>query len=258
MKSKKLYFLNKDIISLSVTIILSLLIFFSNNSVYVEKIEKRITDFITVIYYPKNWYENILSVESENEFLLQKVVQLKLMNSKLDNYRKENLELRKMLEFKESYQNISLKPANKVNHNYSSIFSIIIDVGRVDDIKKNQPVIDMDGLVGKTITIGKYGSKVQLITDRNFAVSVKVGEEMSLSTFKPMHGKIGYLERVLKSIELNISDTIYTSGVSEIYPSDIPVAKIISIKNNPDKLYQDVIVEILSDVENLNYVFIIQ
>ena len=180
------------------------------------------------------------------------------MNSKLDNYRKENLELRKMLEFKESYQNISLKPANKVNHNYSSIFSIIIDVGRVDDIKKNQPVIDMDGLVGKTITIGKYGSKVQLITDRNFAVSVKVGEEMSLSTFKPMHGKIGYLERVLKSIELNISDTIYTSGVSEIYPSDIPVAKIISIKNNPDKLYQDVIVEILSDVENLNYVFIIQ
>ena len=116
----------------------------------------------------------------------------------------------------------------------------------------------MEGLVGKTITVGNNASKVQLITDRNFAVSVKVGEEMLLSTFKPTHGKFGYLEGVLKSLNLNVGDIIYTSGVSTIYPSDLPVAKINSIKNNPNKLYQDVIVEILADIDNLNYVFIIQ
>ena len=81
---------------------------------------------------------------------------------------------------------------------------------------------------------------------------------MILSTFKPTHGKLGYLERVIKSVELNIGDVIYTSGVSKIYPSDLPVAKVKSIKNNPDKLFQDVIVEILADIDNLNYVFIIQ
>jgi len=258
MKLNKLYFFNKDIILLLITIFFSLSIFFSNESFYVLKIEKKIIDFISIIYHPKKWYENILSVRSENEFLMQKIIQLKLLNSKIDNYRKENVELRKMLKFKESYKNISLKPANKVNHHYSSIFSIIVSVGEKDGIKKNQAVIDMNGLIGKTITVGKNGSKVQLITDRNFAVSVKVGEEMLLSTFKPMHGKIGYLERVLKSLELNIGDIIYTSGVSEIYPSDLPVAKIISLKNNPNKLYQDVIVEILADVDNLNYVFVIQ
>ena len=69
---------------------------------------------------------------------------------------------------------------------------------------------------------------------------------------------MGYLERVIKSVELNIGDVIYTSGVSKIYPSDLPVAKVKSIKNNPDKLFQDVIVEILADIDNLNYVFIIQ
>ena len=258
MKSNKLYFFTKDIIFLILAIIISLTIFFSNKSIYVQKIEQKIVDFIVFIYYPKNWYEDILLVKTKNELLSQKVIQLKLLNSKLENYRKENIRLKKMLSFKESYSKLSLKPANKVNHNYSSIFSIIINVGSRDQIYKNQAVLDMNGLVGKTISVGKNGSKVQLITDKNFAVSVKVTKEMFLSTFKPLHGKLGYLEGVLKSLELTQGDIIYTSGVSEIYPSDLPVGKIVSFKNNPDKLYQDVVVEILADIENLNYVFVIQ
>jgi len=258
MRQNKLYFFTKDIIFFILAIILSLSIFFSNKSIYVQEIEKKIIDFIAFIYYPKYWYQDILLVKTKNELLNQRIVQLKLLNSKLENYRIENVELKEMLNFKESYNRLSLKPANKVNHNYSSIFSIIINVGSSDKIFKNQAVLDMNGLVGKTISVGKNGSKVQLITDKNFAVSVKIGKDMFLSTFKPMHGKLGYLEGVLKSLELHKEDIIYTSGVSEIYPSDLPVAKIISFKNNPDKLYQDVIVEILADIENLNYVFVIQ
>tara|TARA_B110000196_G_scaffold159686_1_gene137328 strand:- start:471 stop:1247 length:777 start_codon:yes stop_codon:yes gene_type:complete len=258
MKSYKLYFLNKDIISLILTLFLSISLFFSNSSEYVEKVEGKIIDFISFITYPKSWYKNILLIESENELLKQKIVQLNLLNSELDNHKTENIKLKEMLAFKELYPQLSLKPANKVNHNFSSIYSIILNVGDIDGVRKNQAVIDMKGLVGKTINIGERASKVQLITDKNFAVSVKVGKEMLLSIFKPTYGKLGYLERVLKSIEVKEGDIIYTSGVSKIYPSDLPVAKVISIKNNPKKLFLDVNVEILADVNYLNYVFIIQ
>ena len=258
MKINKLYFFSKDIIFFLFAILISLSIFFSNKSTYVQKVEAKIIDLIAFIYYPKNWYNDILLVKSKNELLNQKVTQLKLLNAKLQNYKNENDKLKKMLNFKESYSRLSLKPANKVNHNYSSIFSIIINVGSNDEINKNQAVLDMNGLVGKTISIGKNGSKVQLITDKNYAVSVKIGKDMFISTFKPLHGRIGYLEGVIKSLKLEKGEIIYTSGVSEIYPSDIPVGKIISFKKNPDKLYQDVIVEVLADIENLNYVFVIQ
>ena len=258
MKIKKLYFLDKDIIFLVITLFFSLNIFFSNDSKYVLNIERKIIDFVSYIVYPKSWYEDIMVIKSENEILKQKIIQLKLLNSKLDNYRIENDKLKSMLSFNESYPKLSLKPANKVNHNFSSIHTIILNVGTKDNIEKNQAVIDMDGLVGKTISVGENATKVQLITDRNFVVSVKVGKEMILSTFKPTHGKLGYLERVIKSVELNIGDVIYTLGVSKIYPSDLPVAKVKSIKNNPDKLFQDVIVENLADIDNLNYVFVIQ
>ena len=101
MKFNKLYFLNKDIILLLVTLFLSLSLFFSNESIYVKKIEEKIIDFVSFIVYPKTWYENILIVESENDLLKQKIVQLKLLNAKLDNYRKENVKLKEMLLFKE-------------------------------------------------------------------------------------------------------------------------------------------------------------
>ena len=154
MKLNKLYFLNKDIILLVVALFFSLNLFFSNDSEYVEKVERKIIDFISYVVYPKSWYENILVIASENDLLKQKIIQLKLLNSKSDNYRVENIKLKEMLTFKESYPRLSLKPANKVNHNYSSIYSIVLNTGKKDGIKKNQAVLDMEGLVGKTITVG--------------------------------------------------------------------------------------------------------
>ena len=258
MSYSKLFFLNKRLLTLIIFLFLSLFIFFTNQSKYVSNIEEDIIDFVAFVSYPKIWYQNILSIKSNNALLSQNITQLKLLNSKLTNYEKENIQLRKMLNFKESYPKLSLLPANKVNDNFTSIYSIIINVGNTDQILKNQPVIDMHGLIGKTIKVGDNASKVQLITDKNFAISVKVGKEMSLAIFKPTFGKYGYLEGVLKTLELNEGEIIYTSGVSEIYPSDIPVAKILSFTKEQDKLTQNVIVEILSKINELNYVFVIQ
>jgi len=258
MSYSKTFFINKRLITLSIFLFFSTFLFFTNKSKYVEKIERNIIDFISFVTYPKTWYENILYIESNNELLIQNITQLKLLNSKLINYQSENIKLREMLNFKESYPRLSLLPSNKVNDNFTSIFSIIINVGLENKITKNQPVIDMNGLVGKTITIGDVASKVQLITDKNFAVSVKLGEEMALAIFKPTFGKYGYLEGVLKTLELQEGEIIYTSGVSEIYPSDIPVAKIVSFTKDQDKLTQNVVVEILAKINELNYVFVIK
>ena len=43
--------------------------------------------------------------------------------------------------------------------------------------------------MGKTIATGQKSSKVHLITDKNFAVSVKVGDNMDRAIFKPDFGQ---------------------------------------------------------------------
>ena len=166
-----------------------------------------------------------------------------------------------MLEFKnESFKHLSLLPAKVVNSNLSSsIESVIINVGSEDGISNNLAIIDYNGyLVGKIIDIGKKNSKVQLISDNNYSVSIKIGQNISIGQFKSTYGNLGILEGIIKTSDIFVDDIVYTSGISTIYPSDIPGAKIINSNKKKNKLFQDVAVEILADINHLYYVFVIQ
>jgi len=248
---------NKNIISFILVSFFSLIIYFSYNTRYSENTESYLIDLYSFINYPQNWYKNILSVKEQNAILSKKLVAVGLLNSKLENYRLENEKLRKMLDFKESYKVLSLSPANIVNNNFSLyVKSAIINIGSNEEISANLSVIDENGyLVGKTIRAGKNNSKIQLLSDNNFSVSIKIGN--SIAQFKPTYSKYGILEGVLKTASINKGDIIYTSGISEIYPSDIPVARVISFSKNSSNMFQKVDVEILVDLDNLYYVFVI-
>tara|TARA_Y100000814_G_C12302546_1_gene392213 strand:- start:146 stop:928 length:783 start_codon:yes stop_codon:yes gene_type:complete len=251
---------NKKLLSLITTSFFSLLIFFNNDSIYASKVTSKAYDVYSFFSSPSIWYKNILTIKKENELLSKEIVQLSLLNSKLINYEIENHKLREMLNYKESFKHLSLLPANVINSNFSfSNQSKIINVGTKDGITKDLAVIDIYGnLIGKIISAGYNNSKVQLITDNNFSVSVKIGQNISIGQFIPKYGKYGYLEGIIKTLDFNTSDIVYTSGHSEIYPPDLPVCKIISSKKKKNKLFQDVGVEILTDIKNLYYVFVIQ
>ena len=251
---------NKNISAFIITSILSLAIFFSNDGNYALKIKNILFNVYESASYPSQWYQNLLVIKKENELLSSQLVQAYLLNSKLINYEIENKQLRKMIKLKESFKHLSLLPANVINSNYfSSIESKIINVGTDDGIIENLAVIDIYGnLVGKIIEVGERNSKIQLITDNNFSVSVKVGDNISIGQFRPTYYRFGVLDGIIKSLNVDEEDIVFTSGVSEIYPPDIPVAKIKSQIKKKNKLFQDVGVELLTDIDNLYYVFIIQ
>ena len=65
--------------------------------------------------------------------------------------------------------------------------TLTINLGKPDSITSNLPVIDINGLIGKTIAVGDRASQVQLINDKNFKISVRLGEDFSLGLFSPTH-----------------------------------------------------------------------
>ena len=251
---------NKNISTFILTSSMSLMIFFYNDGNYALKIKSIIFDCYNYVSSPSQWYKNLLAIKKENQILSQELVQIYLLNSKLINYEIENRKLREMLQLKESFKHLSLLPANIIDSNYfSSIESKIINVGIEDGMKKDLAVIDVYGnLVGKIIEVGVYNSKIQLVTDNNFSVSVKVGDNISIGQFRPTYYRFGVLDGILKSLYIEDEDIVFTSGVSEIYPPDIPVAKIKSQIKKKNKLFQDVGVNLLTDIDNLYYVFVIQ
>ena len=249
--------LNKDFIALLISVVISLVLFFNSNSQTVLAVQSDLSAIIKVITYPQKWYLDILSIKESNQYLKQLLVRHNIEISNLNSYKVENSMLREMLDFKES-NFWNLKPANVTNRNSSSIKTIMIDIGVNDSIYKDSPVLDIYGLIGKVRAVSSNTSQVQLINDKNFSVSVRIGSDRSLANFIPTINKYGILQGVRKSIDLSDGEIAYTSGISDIYPANIPVAKVISVNKDNNSPFQDVIVEIISDLNNLNYVFIIQ
>ena len=152
----------------------------------------------------------------------------------------------------------SLKIAKVVNDNYSYLMrTITINLGMKDGLESNLPVVDINGLIGKIEVSSDRASKVQLITDKNFVISVRVGSDMVVGEFKATHKGLGIIYGVRKTANVEVGDIVYTSGVSTIYPSSIPVAKVVRINKNNDTPFQDIEVQILADLINFNHVFVV-
>ena len=248
---------NKDLVALLISIICSLILFFNNNSTTVIAIQSDLSGVLNFLTYPQRWYKDILYFKESNKYLQQKLVKSELQISRLDAYRIENIKLREMLQFKD-LNPWTLVPANVTSKNAASIKTIIIDAGSEDSIHENLPVLDIDGLLGKVFAVGKNASQVQLINDKNFSISIRIGENRSLGNFIPTVDKFGILQGIRKSMNLHPGEIAYTSGISDIYPANIPVAKVISVNKDNNSPFQDVVVQILSNLNNLNYVFVIQ
>ena len=250
-------YLNRDNITLLICLTLSLVLYFSSKSLIVTSVKAEISDVISIIKYPQKWYIGLLTVKEENKILNQKLVRLNLLNSELIKYQKETDELKELLNFYEE-QEWSLQIGKIINNSSSYLMrTLTINLGKKDGVSFNLPVLDINGLFGKIIAVGDRASQIQLINDKNFRVSIRVGDDISLGEFIPTHHNLGILDGIIKTAKIGIGDIVYTSGISTIYPEGIKVAKVISINKDNDKGFQDIVVEILSNLDNYNYIFVI-
>jgi rod shape-determining protein MreC len=257
MPSSRTPLFNKDVLILFTTLLFSLVLLFTRTSPQIRYLKFQILKIGSTLAYPSTWYKDVFSIREENKFLKDQIIKITLLNAELLGYEKENKKLKDMLNFINN-QPLSFITANVVNYHFGiPTNSITVDIGAKDSIIKNLTVMDENGLLGKTVKVKDHSALAQLITDKNFRVSIRVGEERALGLFIPTHGKFGLLEGVRKSMPLEIGEIAYTSGISDIYPNNIPVAKVVSVDKYKNDPFQHVVVEIIASIDNLDYVFII-
>ena len=250
-------YLNRDHLALLLCLSLSLTLYFSSNSSIVISVKAEMSDIISIIKYPQEWYVGLLTTEQENIILKQRLALLNYNNIQLRNSVKEVDELKKILKFYDVYP-VSMQIGKIINDNSSYLTrTLMLNLGKSYGLKKNNVVVDINGLFGRIIAVGDRASQVRLINDKNYKVSIRVGEDLSLGQFIPTHDNLGIIDGIIKTAKISVSDTVYTSGISTIYPDLIPVAKVISIDKNEEEPFQKIIVKILADLDNYNHVFVI-
>ena len=170
---------------------------------------------------------------------------------------KDNDELLGMLDFKRQTK-LMIRPARVVNKGIQpNLLSIVIDGGEVDGIRKNQAVLTPKGIIGKTIESGDKASIVQLITDTNFRLSVRVLPSGATGILRIVKGNTAQIREVQKNVRINIGDKVVTSGFSDIYPSGLPVGSVEGVYEDRSSFQKMVNVTLPNDMSAFQYVFVI-
>ncbi len=207
-------------------------------------------------------YSNISSyigLKKENQVLQEENTLLKNQLTMLEN---QNEALREGLAADYTYADhdynfISARVINasvNKNHNY-----LTLNKGKRDGVRVNMGVVNSDGVVGIVCSVGERFSTVIPAINTDAAISCKVKNSNNMGFLKWDGRDYRYcqLKDMAKHIELNVGDTVLTSGVSSIFPSNIMVGTIKEINTAESDAYHQIVVTLSTNYNQLGYVNIV-
>lgn len=178
--------------------------------------------------------------DSENNLIQQ------IESAQIDMYKNENEVLRKHLNFLEiSHDNFII--ANVIGKRYelgSEWF--LLNKGIRDGLKKGFAIVDENGiLIGTIAKTENIISYMKPIFDRHSSIAVDILSEDSEDISGIISGEYG-LSIKMKYIpidkQINIGDTIITSGLDKNVRRGIIIGEIAEVDKNPNAIFQNAII----------------
>ncbi len=264
---KKLIFV---IIFIILVIIVASILFRNNSNPIVNKVATTVSyPFCKIKNVFDNSFSNVISyfshnksVNEENEALRNKIneLELKLLESK--RISDENESLKVMLDIKKSFQHFDIKVAKIIyreHDNWTQTFKI--NIGSNDGVELNKCVVHTNGLVGYISSVDENTSTVTTILDPSSSVSITIStiNEPALlkGDFELKDSNKLKLTFIPLETEISIADQLYTSGLGSMYPSSIPVGKIIEISSDKSDINRYSVVEPNVNIRTISEVGVI-
>jgi len=112
------------------------------------------------------------------------------------------------------------------------VHQVIINNGFNSGAFTGQPVLDATGVMGQVIFTSAYTSRVLLITDADHAIPVEVNRNGLRSVAYGL-GHYDYLELqdLSDTADIEVGDTLVSSGLGLRFPKGYPVAEVIEVQH---------------------------
>ncbi len=185
-----------------------------------------------------NYFQSISSLgtaRSENDVLKQRVQELEVELQNRESLAVENGRLKSILELKEQ-TDYKILPAQIIGRDPSAWFDTsIINRGSLDGVKLNMPVVTKGGLVGRVSAVSPLTAQIHLITREKISEGGVIGELGTSNALGVVSGtgkkellEMGY---VPGSIEVQVGNSVYTTGQEGIYPAGLKIGEIVEVRS---------------------------
>jgi rod shape-determining protein MreC len=192
----------------------------------------------------------------ENQKLNEKIDELEAYLIQLKEVEDENQRLRSLLKFNKEVVG-EVMPALIVGRDANQWnSSLILNKGKKDGVMVNMPVVTDFGLVGLVVDVGARLSRVILVTDPGFKVSVMV-QNSRVEGILQGHG-VHHLvmHYVPQDSEVDVYDVLITSGLGGIFPKGLIVGGVQSIHQSRNELFKNIVIKPSIDFSSLEEVLI--
>ena len=125
----------------------------------------------------------------------------------------------------------------------------MIDKGLQQGIAAGQAVVDDLGVIGQVTRVFPLTAEVSLLTDKDQAIPVQVQRNGLRSVLAGAGGGAMELRFLAANAEVQVGDTLITSGLDGIYLPGLPVAKISKIDRDNSFAFARITCEPVAGVE---------
>ncbi|OGP91889.1 MAG: rod shape-determining protein MreC [Deltaproteobacteria bacterium RBG_16_54_18] len=185
-------------------------------------------------------YVFLVNVREENRQLQEEVSRLKRENSDLRESAQGFERLRNLLLFKERFP-VTMVTAEVLAYSPSAwLRTIVINKGERDGVKKDMPVVTWEGVVGRILRTSPHVAVVLLVIDRNSAVDAVVQRTRTQGIVEGGGGARCYVRYVPRAEDVQVGDTIITSGMEGIFPKGLSVGEVARVVKKDYGLFQEI------------------
>lgn len=166
----------------------------------------------------------------------------------------ENKELKKIIDFENQNEYDYLISRVKYRDVLDFTDELQIFKGKNDSIIPGLAVINDQGLIGVVKTVDKETSKIELITNKDSKISVKINNSYGILKSEKDNLIVSDLTNY---DEINIGDEIFTSGIGNL-PGNIFIGKVKEVILSDLGIEKTVIVEAAVNFNFITYLMVVK
>ena len=205
--------------------------------------------------------ENISSyfhLKATNEALEDENVALRNQITVLQNLLEDSVEHSTYTYSHLDYTYLPAKVIQLTTNKHSNYLTI--NKGRRDSVYQGMGVRNAEGVVGIVSTVGEKFSIVIPIINTNSHISCKFTKNGYYGTIEwdGVNCKYAQLVDVASHLSVEQGDTIVTSGLSPVFPADIPIALVEKAELKEGASYYTIQVRLNTDFRKIEYVQLIR
>ena len=202
-------------------------------------------------------YVDLRGARRENLALRSRMAQLEEVGREGEEFRRENVRLRDLLELQRN-QDIPSLAAEVVSLGASSQSrTALLNRGSKDGVKRDMAVVGRKGVVGRIIAVGSGISKVQLIIDPNSGVAGVFQRTRAQGMVVGVGDRGCRMDYVSDLEDVVVGDVVVTSGLDEIYPKGLTIGVVASVEEG-DQLTKNIAIRPEVDFHHLEEVLILK